>query len=139
MCCLIELLHWIPKPLKSQKRFCSSYYFQNIHRVRNREHAKRSRLRKKSLTQTLQQSVDSLKAENRKMREMLQSRIGKQKADDIIHEQRSRSFLQFMESLQRPTGRVLDDQSLLYMKSLKRKIPKQSKKSKGSSTVPKAV
>jgi hypothetical protein len=97
-----------------------------LYSVRNREHAKRSRLRKKSLTQTLQQSAEEVKAENKKMIQMLQERIGKDKADAIISERRSRALNFFLGSLRQPSNRVLDDQAASFLKSLKKKLPKKS-------------
>jgi len=52
------------------------------HRDRNREHAKRSRLRKKSMLKTLQISLESLQGENNRLRHVLRENIDN--ADSLI-------------------------------------------------------
>jgi hypothetical protein len=45
-------------------------------RERNREHAKRSRIRKKFLLESLQRSVDRLREENGRLREAIETHVG---------------------------------------------------------------
>lgn len=92
-------------------------------RQRNREHAKRSRQRKKSLTGTLEQSVDDLKAENAKLREQIYAMIGVEKAESILESRRESARSQFMKGIMQPTSRVLDDSTVTFLKGLRKGIP----------------
>jgi cell division protein FtsB len=89
---------------------------------RNREHAKRSRLRKKSLTVTLQQSMEELKAENKKLRTQIYSMIGQEKAESILTARKTRSDERFLSGLQDPKNRIVDDSTIAFLKSLQKQI-----------------
>lgn len=54
-----------------------------IHRERNREHAKRSRVRKKFLLESLQQSVHALQEENEKLKSAIREHLTHD-ADDLL-------------------------------------------------------
>lgn len=61
-------------------------------RVRNREHAKRSRLRKKYLLDSLESSLELLREENKKLRESISAEAGngdndEDKANDLVTKQ----------------------------------------------------
>lgn len=60
--------------------FC--YYL--FSRERNREHAKRSRIRKKFLLESLQQSVSLLKDENEKLKGAIRTHLGDKEADALL-------------------------------------------------------
>lgn len=92
-------------------------------RQRNREHAKRSRQRKKSLTCTLQQSLDDLKAENLELREQINTVIGADKVDSILENRRSRELGHFMAGLMQPSNRILDDNTISFLKGLHKNLP----------------
>ena len=51
------------------------FLFYHLPRERNREHAKRSRVRKKFLLESLQQSVSLLKEENQKLRTAIRQNV----------------------------------------------------------------
>lgn len=53
-------------------------------RERNREHAKRSRIRKKFLLDSLQESAERLKRENEKLRNAIKTHLGDEKAADLL-------------------------------------------------------
>lgn len=53
-------------------------------RERNREHAKRSRVRKKFLLESLQQSVNALQFENDKLRVAIREKIGEPMASELL-------------------------------------------------------
>mmetsp|Transcript_15912 Transcript_15912/g.20933 ORF Transcript_15912/g.20933 Transcript_15912/m.20933 type:complete len:318 (-) Transcript_15912:305-1258(-) len=53
-------------------------------RERNREHAKRSRVRKKFLLESLQQSVNALQYENDKLRIAIRDKVGDDVANDLL-------------------------------------------------------
>lgn len=53
-------------------------------RERNREHAKRSRVRKKFLLESLQQSVNALQFENDKLRVAIRDKMGDEVASDLL-------------------------------------------------------
>jgi len=56
-------------------------------RERNREHAKRSRIRKKFLLESLQQSVSLLKEENEKLRNSIRHHLGDTQADEVLKDE----------------------------------------------------
>lgn len=92
-------------------------------RQRNREHAKRSRQRKKSLTCTLQDSLDNLKEENTKLREQINAMLGSDKVDSILEKRRSRELGHFMAGLMQPSNRILDDGTISFLKGLHKNLP----------------
>lgn len=86
---------------------------------RNRKHAKRSRQRKKSLTDDLQQSLMTLKEENSKLREEIYTAIGnKKKVDSMVDSKVSISTAQFIQELKGSKNRVVDDQTNAFLKNL---------------------
>ena len=91
-------------------------------RQRNREHAKRSRQRKKSLTSTLEESVEDLKAENAKLREQIYAMIGPQKAQAMLEARQETSRTQFVQGLMQPANRILDEKTLTFLKSLRKNV-----------------
>jgi hypothetical protein len=91
-------------------------------RQRNREHAKRSRQRKKSLTSTLEESVDDLKTENAKLREQIYAMIGPQKAQAMLDARQENARAQFMHGLMQPCNRVMDEKTLAFLKNLRKNV-----------------
>jgi len=91
-------------------------------RQRNREHAKRSRQRKKSLTSTLEESVEDLKAENTKLREQIYAMIGPQKAQAMLDARQESSRTQFLQGLMQPANRIMDEKTLSFLKSLRKNV-----------------
>lgn len=79
-----------------------------IRRERNRKHAKKSRLRKKSLTSDLEQSLEVLREENLKLRELIKDHIAKKKeasdaaansVETLLQKHRVRSHERFIECI----------------------------------------
>lgn len=79
-----------------------------IRRERNRRHAKKSRLRKKSLTSTLEQSLEVYREENIKLRKIIKDHLAKKKAasdaaaktvETMLEEHRLRSHKRFTECI----------------------------------------
>ena len=91
-------------------------------RQRNREHAKRSRQRKKSLTCTLQQSLYDLKEENTKLREQIIEMVGSDKVDSLLESRRKREQGRFMAGLMQPSNRILDDGTISFLKGLQKNL-----------------
>lgn len=87
---------------------------------RNREHAKRSRIRKKFLLESLQQSVALLKDENEKLKNSIRSHLGDQKAEAILSE-KAKDGLDadgLLASSQGIANKVLDDPDFSFIKAL---------------------
>jgi len=86
-------------------------------RERNREHAKRSRIRKKFLLESLQQSVALLKVENEKLRTAIKTHLGDEKATELINAKSSND-----QGLIAPTladaNKVLDDPDFSFIKAI---------------------
>jgi hypothetical protein len=62
----------------------NSFFFDSFSSERNREHAKRSRVRKKSFLESLQQSADRLREENMKLRKAIHGHLGDERASAVI-------------------------------------------------------
>lgn len=85
-----------------------------IRRERNRKHAKKSRLRKKSLTTDLEQSLEVLREENANLRKLIEEHIARKKAaaaaneqsvDRLLEKHRVRSHERFIECLIANSGK----------------------------------
>jgi hypothetical protein len=85
---------------------------------RNREHAKRSRLRKKGITAQLQESVIQLKEENEKLRSMIYAKIDKTKTDAMVNAKSITPTDKFLKALQKPSNRIVDHSTLSFLQSL---------------------
>lgn len=62
-------------------------------RERNREHAKRSRVRKKFLLESLQKSVTALQEENEKLRGAIRSNLGAEEAEELLEQTETSSLI----------------------------------------------
>jgi PAS domain S-box-containing protein len=89
-------------------------------RERNREHAKRSRIRKKFLLESLQQSVSLLKEENEKLKTSIRSHLGDEKADTLIDSANNNKtdVDGLLASSQGIANKVLDDPDFSFIKAL---------------------
>lgn len=88
-------------------------------RERNREHAKRSRIRKKFLLESLQQSVALLKEENEKLRTSIRTHLGSEKADTLLNKKDSGNDVDgLLASSQGIANKVLDDPDFSFIKAL---------------------
>jgi hypothetical protein len=94
-----------------------------IHSHRNRNHAKKSRQRKKEVTMLLHESIEALKQENTKLREHINTIIGHKKAEAVIEEGRERNREDFLAALMNPRNRVLNNSSLAFMRNLRKNLP----------------
>jgi DNA anti-recombination protein RmuC len=98
---------------------------QELRRDRNREHAKKSRLRKKSLTDTLEQSMSDLKTENATLRNQAYDTLhmNKEQVDAMIQVRLISPTRAFLRSFQEPQHRVLDEATVSFLHSLRKNIP----------------
>lgn len=91
-------------------------------RERNREHAKRSRIRKKFLLESLQQSVSLLKEENDKLRSSIRSHLGEEEAEEVLRKenlaQTAASANSLIASNSKDANKVLDDPDFSFIKAL---------------------
>ncbi|CAN0008823.1 unnamed protein product [Ectocarpus sp. 8 AP-2014] len=85
-------------------------------RERNREHAKRSRVRKKFLLESLQKSVTSLQEENEKLRGAIRSNLGPEEAKELLAETETPTTL--IASRPGDATKVLDDPDYSLVKAL---------------------
>jgi PAS domain S-box-containing protein len=95
---------------------------KHIHRERNREHAKRSRIRKKFLLESLQQSVSLLKEENDKLKSSIRSHLGDKEADELLKKENLANTAAASNSLiatnSKEANKVLDDPDFSFIKAL---------------------
>jgi PAS domain S-box-containing protein len=91
-------------------------------RERNREHAKRSRIRKKFLLESLQQSVAALKEENQKLSEAIRSHLGNEEADELLKQENLAKMATessgLIASNSKDANKVLDDPDFSFIKAL---------------------
>ena len=86
-------------------------------RERNREHAKRSRVRKKFLLESLQQSVNALQFENDKLRGAIRDKLG-DRADALLQQAGSTTGKSLIARDPAQATRVLDDPDYSLVKAL---------------------
>jgi PAS domain S-box-containing protein len=93
-----------------------------FHRERNREHAKRSRIRKKFLLESLQQSVTLLKEENDKLRGSIRTHLGDDQANELLKKESLAHAAASANSLiatnSKDANKVLDDPDFSFIKAL---------------------
>lgn len=89
-------------------------------RERNREHAKRSRIRKKFLLESLQSSVALLKEENDKLRSSIRQNLGDEQANELLTKENlaQASSNTLIASNSRDANKVLDDPDFSFIKAL---------------------
>jgi len=92
-------------------------------RERNREHAKRSRIRKKFLLESLQQSVSLLKEENDKLKESIRTHLGGERGNKLIEERiagihDSDESGNLIAATHGQANKVLDDPDFSFIKAL---------------------
>eukprot|EP00339_Tiarina_fusa_P023363 CAMPEP_0117024672 /NCGR_PEP_ID=MMETSP0472-20121206/18298_1 /TAXON_ID=693140 ORGANISM="Tiarina fusus, Strain LIS" /NCGR_SAMPLE_ID=MMETSP0472 /ASSEMBLY_ACC=CAM_ASM_000603 /LENGTH=363 /DNA_ID=CAMNT_0004731167 /DNA_START=126 /DNA_END=1217 /DNA_ORIENTATION=- len=89
-------------------------------RERNREHAKRSRIRKKFLLESLQQSVALLKEENEKLRGSIREHLGHDKAERLLAQNTGDDApdAALIANSQGAANKVLDDPDFSFIKAL---------------------
>jgi len=87
-------------------------------RERNREHAKRSRIRKKFLLESLQQSVSLLKDENEKLRQAIRSHLGAAESDELLGKQFGAGEAGLIANSAMDANKVLDDPDFSFIKAL---------------------
>ena len=91
----------------------------HIARERNREHAKRSRIRKKFLLESLQQSVSLLKEENDKLKSTITSRLGAENGGKLIKEYvQGDAAADGLMAANGMSNKVLDDPDFSFIKAL---------------------
>lgn len=90
----------------------------SVNSERNREHAKRSRIRKKFLLESLQQSASLLKAENEKLRSSLKEHLGEDKAAALISSIDSKNSDGLVANSQKQANKTLDDPDFSFVKAL---------------------
>jgi hypothetical protein len=97
---------------------------EQIRRKRNREHAKKSRQRKKALTDDLQTTVETLRSETEKLRQELYAKLGEEEVTAILAERKRKEHEDFISALRQPKNRVVDASALKFLKGLSKKLPK---------------
>ena len=90
---------------------------KDLRRERNREHAKRSRVRKKFLLESLQQSVNALQFENDKLRTAIREKLGS-RADELLREAGGTTAKSLIARDPAQATRVLDDPDYSLVKAL---------------------
>jgi hypothetical protein len=95
---------------------------QEAKRERNRYHARRSRQRKQSITDSLKVSLEELKAENAKLREQIYAAIGQAKSDSLVEARLASPAKNFISAFKKPVNRVLDSKAVEFFQGLRKNI-----------------
>ena len=108
---------------KHTPSFCPPSPPSTFHSERNREHAKRSRIRKKFLLESLQQSVALLKEENEKLKNSIRSHLGNERAEELLNKSGDggaggTNVDGLLASSQGIANKVLDDPDFSFIKAL---------------------
>jgi len=99
--------------------FCCTHPFLRL-RERNREHAKRSRIRKKFLLESLQKSVQLLKEENRKLKNSISKHLGPDVTNTLISQSLNAQSAEqdLITGTAQNANKVLDDPDFNFVKAL---------------------
>lgn len=112
----------VPVPQSSTRDRKMSDQQKSERRERNREHAKRSRIRKKFLLESLQQSVTLLKEENDKLRGSIRTHLGDDQANELLKKESlahaASSANSLIASNSKDANKVLDDPDFSFIKAL---------------------
>jgi DNA relaxase NicK len=89
-------------------------------RERNREHAKRSRSKKKDLTKSLEETVAMLREETKKMKDFVSQKLltSQEDTDKMIKERIVTPSDRFIAALKSPSNSVLSKSAISYLQSL---------------------
>lgn len=111
--------------------FSKNYLLTLVHvinsfryRERNREHAKRSRIRKKFLLESLQQSVALLKEENESLRSSIRTHLGEEQSNQLLtkknleEQSEAAAAAGLIASDANNANKVLDDPDFSFIKAL---------------------
>ena len=101
---------------------------------RNRIHAKKSRQRRKSLTEDLHNKLEQLKEENEVLRNFIMSRImaknaktstpSRKELDDMVSQKRAEPTLRFLEQFKSdPKNRRVNSKQIRFLQGLRRHLP----------------
>jgi hypothetical protein len=67
--------------------------------------------------------MEELRNENKKLREQIYAMIGKAKVESILNEKRARPRECFLDAVKNPSNRVVDDSTIVFLKSLQKNLP----------------
>ena len=125
---LIERVH----PAYKSTTAVYLHAFQNISwrtslcyslRQRNRDHARRSRLKKKNTQVKLEESLLQLKDENEQLRKVVDHIFGQRDdIDDMIQEHVNRPQLNFILALQEPGNKILNSRTIQALRCRSKKV-----------------
>ena len=104
-------------------------------KLRNREHARRSRLKKKGMEIQLKESMEQLKQENQKLRDLITSSsvVDDVDVDTMVQEYVNRPTVNFTKAVEQPENRVLNTKTIQFLQSLSKELTTGSKKKKPTS------
>lgn len=87
-------------------------------RERNREHAKRSRVRKKFLLESLQKSVNALQDENNKLKISIKDHLGEEQAEAVFSSLDTDNMDSLVTADPKSATKILDDPDYTLVKAL---------------------
>ena len=96
------------------KHFDETYFY----RERNREHAKKSRSKKKDYTKSLEEALKLLREENAKLKNAVYAHFGKEKTKEMVQKRLESPTVKFVEALKNPSNRIMTKSAVTYLKSL---------------------
>ena len=115
-------------------------------KLRNREHARRSRLKKKGMEIQLKESMEQLKQENQNLRDFIASSTAVEDVVDVdtmVQEYVNRPTANFIKAVKQPEHRVLDTKTIQFLQSLSKELAttgsSNNNKKKKKQTSPKST
>lgn len=111
-----------PSPSATKKKVADLAIKKQIRREKNREHAKKSRSKKRDYNNALEESVVALRQENKKLRELVYGRFGETEAKSMVRERIRTPEDKMIEDLKKPANKVLSQSVIHYLQSLRHDI-----------------
>jgi hypothetical protein len=101
---------------------------KTVRREKNREHAKKSRSKKRDFNVALEESALALREENKKLRRLVYANFGEHKAKAMVKERIRTPEDKMIEALKKPSNKVLSKSVVHYLESLRCDITLHAKK-----------
>lgn len=108
-----------PKSAASKPKSVDVATKKKIRREKNREHAKKSRSKKRDFNLALEESVVALREENQKLRKLVYAHFGEEKAKAMVKERIRTPEDKMIEAMKKPASKVLTKSVVHYLESLR--------------------
>lgn len=118
----------VQKPVAQKPKSTDVVRKKTIRREKNREHAKKSRSKKRGFNVALEESVVALREENKKLRRLVYASFGERKAKAMVKERIRTPEDKMVEALKKPSNKVVSKSVVHYLESLRCDIKLHARK-----------